>query len=242
MYLRDIVLSTRLAYEDAWASESKERQRRLLEFGRHTYCVVDLFVRTLGKRLATKATGKLIVNLDDTIGEPDEGSIREWSPYLDFRWPLDLTNFDGKKPAGRKRFVLDLLRDALIWIATAKAWDIESIRAAYAEVLANGICHHGFWKRGKSIVSPNKATKVRIYYECELDRLRIYCVFLQGANVEIGRRMVIDEPALDAPLMFYWKDIKWVSNSSLVLRTKDGRSLKCSMKDMGSDGGSRHGE
>ena len=239
MYVRDIVLSTRLAYESAWASDSRERQKKLLEFGHCTYCVVDLFVRTMGNRFATKSTKKIIVNLDDDIDEPDETSIRDWIPYLEFRWPINLASFDCGQSAEKKQYVLAILRDALLWIASVKTWETEAIHAVYSELMDKRICHHGYWKKGKSFASPDKTTRGfrGVYYECELDRLRIYCVFFQGRNVEIGRQIVIDEPALDAPLMCYWKDIKWISNSSLVLRTKDGRLVKCNMKDLSRIGG-----
>jgi hypothetical protein len=245
MYLRDIVITAQKIRDEAWMSDDQKRMATLdhaLSWP-YVHCVTDLFVLVVERKsLRTKDIGKVIVNLNDRITIPSIHTIRMGPPLLSFEWPLPSAGTSARSTYEEKKAILDVLCNSLKWLTSVQGWDVAVIEEAYSEIMDAGICHRGYWKNGKSIVSPDRATKAKIYYECELDRLRIYCVFYRGKHEEIGRKIVIDEPAMDAPLMCYWKDIKWTSNSSLLLRTKDGRSVKCSMKNLGSVGDMRDGK
>jgi hypothetical protein len=222
MYLRDIVLSVenRLSSEDVW-KRARNGDRAVLEmFQRATFCVSDLFVTLLGRKVKTADTEKIVIILDDVIVCLDAKSIVQVGSVMFMKWPLSLGGFESKNNDEKKLYILEILYMAVSWVARIKGWPQEPIDGAYQLAREKGVVHTGYLLKGKVVYNPLKSIGVRLLYDFDIDKMRIIAVFVDPKGVELRRRIIVDEKPTDCPLPHFEGTIRWVSNKRFMLRSR----------------------
>lgn len=227
MHLREILLSV----EKIWVKAQGSEKQNLATFHRNAYCVTELLIDQLKGKLETGNTKKVIIDLSD-ISTPNPDNVTDVAPFLFFLWPFSLGNYFEKPDAGKKLMILQVLQDALLWIGELRHWDEEIIRRSCVVIAESGISNKRFWKDGKSWKSPNREISLKVFYDFDLGWFRIYVVFYSKSDVELGRKLIVDEVPMEGPFVYYWKKINWVSNEEVLLQSKDGRDFKISLDDV----------
>jgi hypothetical protein len=204
MYLRDIVIHT-----------EKE------SFQRHTFCVTDLYLQVLKKRLATTDTAKLIIYV--AASPTCKRELLPFGPQIwQMRWYFPFAGYTERAASEKNKAILEYLQAALLFAARKEGWDKRVLEDTYNAVLDRNITNEGFMKHGKAWLSPNGRVKARIYYNFDIAKVSIWAVCYAGKNREIGRRLLVEEKPSEAALLYFLGSVKWSSNKWIVLCSRHG--------------------
>jgi hypothetical protein len=215
VYLRDLAI-----FADELIAIGPLREKAI-RFQRASFFLTDLYLRTLGRTVATAKTEKIIIDATLHFNSSRE-QLREQMDVMRCSRIFDLETFDELDDSAKRDALLDYVQGALLEIARVNQWETHEFKRTYVAVKALGIKHEGFWNKGKKWISPNKKQIARIFYRFDLREVVVYCVIFDEKNNEKQRYEIVKEEPSDDVLSFLLGSAKWASNSAFVLTSKRG--------------------
>lgn len=109
------------------------------------------------------------------------------SPYQ-CSWPIDFAVYmSADSDLSKRRFMLDTMHEACLWVANRRSWPVNVFEGAYQEVLDHGLEFRGFV--GRAYPSPDRRFTVRIHCDYGIEWIHYSAVLCRyRSKKEIARQ------------------------------------------------------
>lgn len=212
MYLRDLSVYADEAIVDRHPGGFVKR------FHGETCCVTELYRCLLLRKASTPDTAKVqfvFTDMTDRPARPEPTVCR----IMEQRWPFSFADYKEADKEAKKRLVLNVFHQALVWIADYRGWDREPFEEAYRQCIERNLVLEDFWTK-KTWLSRDKRVRVKVYFRFDLDAVELYAVVFDRRGRELGRTLLgRGMPEVDC-LRRYVGIGRWRSNSRFELRAK----------------------
>lgn len=201
---------------------------------RHANCVTSVYLKCL-PQVRTAEIRKIIIDLTDDAAAARKREVRYMIDVVAFPWRFSFVDYWQSDDDGKKRMILDVLHQALMWFAKQKGWDIEPFKQAYAEALRRNLVNEGFLRKGKkdAWTSPDRKHKAKLFYSFGLEGIELYAVVFDQKGTEVGRKLLDTLWAHDHYLWRAFGKCSWISNTRFVLKSRDGKKTRsCSLRTL----------
>lgn len=186
-------------------------------FHGHTCCVVEAYRALLSRKIDGGEIWKIICIGTDTIAEPPGTSEYDATDgIITVSWPFDFSEYVASDPHAKKRLILEAINAACLWTAGQRGWDCGPFETAYETILGRDLDFEGFSK--KSWVSPSKKYRARIFFEFQLEAVKLTAVlFKNRTKQEVARRYLGKGIPTPGCLHGFLRIGKWNSENEFVL-------------------------
>lgn len=203
MYLRDIDLHLMRTLKN-------HGPLSILPYYTNSCCMINLYIRQLGYRIAMGNWSKIVINLNENI--PSAIQLKN-NVYLADRvcsilYPFDPKIYDAVDNNIKKRMMLDAIHESCVWVCReiVKKSDAEFQRA-YVECIALDLEFKGFYP--KKWISPDKQYEVKIAYEMDLEDFHTHAVLIdRKSKLEVARKPIFRAVAE----RYLHESLKWTVN------------------------------
>lgn len=209
MYLRDIVVYADDAIVERYKGGFVQR------FHREASSVVDQYLYEIHRKVVTAETAKVGFTFTDEMSEPPVHTAGRCF----YSWPFDFATYTALSTnEAKQRLILDSLHAAMIWIATAEGWAIDSLETAYNKIIDRNFKFIGYSKI--SWLCPNERFRARIYFDWQLDGITLFAVLTRNrSKTELARLEFGTAIASGGILHHYLNAGKWKSSTEFAFDT-----------------------
>jgi len=223
MLLRDVAVTVKAFIKRG--SEYFRPDEKLVRsaFDAHAAGVCSLYLYNLPK-LVTSNTAKVILAVTQDARLAEGHEIDRTIEVIQVPWFFAFESYWEAGEQTKKRQILDLLQEGLLWTAEHEGWQKQPLIEAYNACLSSDLVHERFWRKaGKSSwQSPDKRLKAKVLWKFGLESIEILAVFFDRNNCELGRRVLLSLIPSEHLLASSLGDAKWLSSKrfALVSRSK----------------------
>ena len=200
--------ATRQDYEINWKGKRRD-------FSSQTRCMTAFFSRLLGG-INTEDCKKLLVRcVPEVYGK---NVITTSDGFCDVQIQFDYDSFMLLDNFAKKKATLELLMKGIRLVAEDKNWDMKPFESTYVKIVSARYINEWTWQ--KSAKSPNNKNVAHILLQHEVSEINIFIIVSDKSGNEILRKKVMSELPDEWYYARHLGEIKWVSNSEIVLVDK----------------------
>ncbi|MFT5700828.1 MAG: hypothetical protein ACI8ZB_003713 [Desulforhopalus sp.] len=209
-YLKDITVS--LFREKHTTAKMRSK---IMEFNRSSNCVSSMFLYELG-RLETSPFKKIIIEVKS---DPDYNSQDDMVDVVKIEAEIDIDKYLGYSEKKRKKHLLNLIYERLLWLFNQRGWDTTQMIRAYEQCLDKNINY--VLSIGKKKSSPNRRYSAQLEVEYGMEaiiRVRISYSHSEKSNGFFELCRTEPHEVKFVPML---GKTKWTSKEEFTLWSKD---------------------
>jgi hypothetical protein len=177
-----------------------------------TNCVSHMFKRILKSKLRTPNVFIFSIYLTDD--ESKHLSYYHYGGFLTIDYFFDPDVYQESKDVfERKKMILDMIRNALLHVASCENWGTDIILDTYNTCLASEIKNE-WWFKGKPIASPDRRHYIGMYTVYDFSRFEYWLVLFDKAKTELIRHLVYKDRAE----IFVISHLSWQDREHIVYK------------------------
>lgn len=200
---------------DAPDAEQSERHA----FRRETRCMGALYARCF-PGLNVDGGWKVLV---ECISQVQRSDLRNLLGVFTIQVPFSLEAYWQAPPAARKEAAVEALHRGACRVAEVKGWPLSPFEASRAGAAERGYVNEWTWPTAKA--SPNRKHRAFLVCRHEPDEFVASLVIQTKGGAEVQRRQVIAEAPSEFLFVPKMGNLRWVSDSRVVLTDKSGNEI-----------------
>lgn len=204
-------------YDKNWMIEVRRK------FDLETRCMVDMFLRLLGK-FKTKNCSKILIDCVEKSPEIEcpcyKGSV-EGIGLVEYE--LDYKDFFAKDNYEKKKIVIKIIKECLYAIVEEQQLDLSNLDSVFNKI--EELEYTNFWVLGKKVKSPNKLYTAELYIEHNIESIDFFAVVRNKQDEIVEKKLIVTE--LPSRWMYnqYLGKLAWASDTEINLNDKTGFTL-----------------
>lgn len=218
MYLRDIAI-----YADESVAENR-KNGFVARFHRDSCGIVDHYRHCLGRSVKTLSTAKVLLLLKDVsvlkaFQVKGEGDVKaSEGGTLICMCPFEFAQYECGDVPVKQRLLCGVIQGALHFLSLSYGWSHDAIASAYEAVIASDFTFQGMLP--ETWLSPDRKHRIRIWFEWELEWIRLYGVlFRNRSSTELSRHFLAKIVPENGILRHVICKGKWISSRRFRLES-----------------------
>jgi hypothetical protein len=189
-------------------------------FRRRTRSVAALYERCFDARIETGDVWKVLI---ECVPQAENVRTRNLLGVFVVQRELDSGSFWQAGSEKQQRMALDLLMSGILVAAEQNGWDVQAFEDARRCVIDQSFKNE--WWLGRTKWSRARKHRADVWCMHDPERFRAWLVVFDSTGKEIRRKQVIDELPSEFVFTPLLGELKWLSEETVVLYSKQGEQV-----------------